>query len=462
MLTRTIQLITWISKEKRQEVLKLSLPMMAGMASQNLSNLVDIFLIAYLGKDALAAVGFGSFLFLMSCAFYHGFGSAVQTIVARRIGEGASEYAAKSLIHSLILVFFTSIPLSILLFHVAPIVVPKIQSHPHISQLMVLYLQARVFSVFGMAAHFTFRGFWNGLQMPKFYMNAVLMLHVINISLNALLIFGFWKIPSFGVSGIGIANAIALFFTLILYLMLALKHAKPYGFTLWHFKQELLNTISFKNAKEYRALIALSLPTSFQQFSLLAGFSVFYWIISKISAEASAAANVILNINLVGILPMMGFGMATTTLVSKSLGQKDVETAYRWPWDVTQLSMIVILVIASVICLFPRQLLSAFIHEKEVIEIGVIPLRLASIWLFSEGIGLVLLHALLGAGATQSTMILALVVQWGIGLPLAYLLGVHWGYGLVGVWLAQGIFRVMQALGCAYLWRKKSWVKIKV
>jgi putative MATE family efflux protein len=455
-------LITWISKERRQEVFKLSLPMMAGMASQNLSNLIDIFLIAYLGKDALAAVGFGSFLFLMSCAFYHGFGSAVQTIVARRIGEGASEYASKSLILSLILIFFTSIPLSILLFYITPFVMPKIQHHSAISALMIVYLQARIFSIFGMASHFTFRGFWNGLQMPKFYMNAVLMLHVINISLNALLIFGFWKIPSFGVSGIGIANSIALFFTLILYISLALKYAKPYGFTWANVKQEIIDTFTFKNIKEYQALIALSLPTSFQQFSLLAGFSVFYWIISQISAEASAAANVILNINLVGILPMMGFGMATTTLVSKSLGQKNIEMAYRWPWEIAQLSMMVILGIASLICLFPREILSIFIHEKDVIEIGVMPLRLASIWLFSEGLGLVLLHALLGAGATRSTMILALIVQWGIGLPLAYLLGVHLGYGLVGVWLAQGIFRVMQALGCAYLWKKKDWVKIKV
>jgi MATE family multidrug resistance protein len=451
-----------ISTERTKKIISLSLPMMGGMASQNVANLIDIYMIGYLGKEALGAVGFASFLYFMTCAIFQGLGTGVQTLVARRIGEKRREEAAYPLMLSLILILFLSFPMSIGLYYVAPMLMDKIQPNSSVRELMLVYFQARVFSIFATATHFCFRGFWNGVQIPKVYLNAILILHSTNITLNFLLIFGGLGIPALGVFGVGLSSSIALYIALISYLYFAVRYAKAFGFHWESFKAVLYESFSGLHKTEYQQLIKLSLPAGLQQFSLLAGFSVFYWIVGHIGTEASAAANVILNINLTGILPLMGFGMATTTLVSKAMGEKHVDMAYQWAWDVAKISVLVILVIAAVIFTFPTQILGIFIKQPEVIAIGITPLRLASIWLLAESVGLIMLHALMGAGATKSTMLVALICQWMIGLPLAYFLGVYCQYGLIGVWIAQGSYRGLQSLCYIYLWMAKKWQKLVI
>ena len=49
-------------------------------------------------------------------------------------------------------------------------------------------------------------------------------------------------------------------------------------------------------------------------------------------------------------------------------------------------------------------------------------------------------------------------LQWGIFLPAAWLVGPVLGYGLLGIWLAQMGFRLLQALAFVILWQRRGWV----
>lgn len=49
--------------------------------------------------------------------------------------------------------------------------------------------------------------------------------------------------------------------------------------------------------------------------------------------------------------------------------------------------------------------------------------------------------------------------MWGISVPLAYLLGVHLGYGLYGIWTALIIDEWVRAILMHIRWRSKVWQK---
>jgi Na+-driven multidrug efflux pump len=79
-----------------------------------------------------------------------------------------------------------------------------------------------------------------------------------------------------------------------------------------------------------------------------------------------------------------------------------------------------------------------------------------------EALGMVMMHALLGAGAARQVMIITIFMQWIVFLPLAYLAGPVLGYGLLTIWLLQGVYRGLQAGVLARMWTKRRWVHIEV
>ena len=79
-----------------------------------------------------------------------------------------------------------------------------------------------------------------------------------------------------------------------------------------------------------------------------------------------------------------------------------------------------------------------------------------------DGLGLIMMQALLGAGAAKLVMKVAVGLQWLLFLPLAWLLGPVMGYGLVALWLAMGGYRLLQALIFTLAWQKRGWAAIRV
>ncbi len=72
---------------RHKKILSLALPIIGGMVSQNVLNIVDTAMVGVMGDNALAAMGIGSFANFMSIAFIMGLATGVQAIAARRLGE---------------------------------------------------------------------------------------------------------------------------------------------------------------------------------------------------------------------------------------------------------------------------------------------------------------------------------------------------------------------------------------
>jgi hypothetical protein len=88
--------------------------------------------------------------------------------------------------------------------------------------------------------------------------------------------------------------------------------------------------------------------------------------------------------------------------------------------------------------IWPELLLGVFIHDPETMDVARFPMRLVGIGMAIEGLGMVMMHALLGAGDTRRVMAVAVLSQWGAFLPIAYLAGPMLGFGLAVIWTHAG------------------------
>jgi Na+-driven multidrug efflux pump len=210
------------------------------------------------------------------------------------------------------------------------------------------------------------------------------------------------------------------------------------------------------------SMLRLSIPAGTQSFFFASGMTAFFWIIGRIGTAELAASNVLIQLLLVAILPGVGFGLAAASLVGQALGRGETEDAVTWGWDVSRLATVMVGTGALVGVIAPDLLLRIFLHDEDIIALARFPLRLLGATMVVETLGSVLMNALLGAGASKTVMTVSILMQWGLFLPVAFLLGPVLGYGMSAVWAAQVGYRCLQGLIFASIWRGRRWVGVEV
>lgn len=438
-------------RPRSREIWALSLPIIGGMTSQSVLNLVDTAMVGQLGPAALAGVGLSSFINFVAMAAVTGLSVAVQAIAARRVGEGRLDESAIPLNGGLLLSLVIGVPISIVLIVIAPWLFAMLNPDPAVAAQGVPYLQMRLLSVFALGMNFSFRGYWSAVKRTHLYMGTLIWMHTLNIVLNYGLIFGKFGLPALGTFGAGLGTTISLCVGTATYFWLARKHAGHAGFL----KRR-------PSRGELKAQLALGVPAMAQQLLFAAGFVMLFWIVGQIGTAELAAANVLVNITLVTVLPGMGFGLAAATLAGQALGRRDVDDAYRWMWDVFRQSIYLLAPFALAFILVPGVILAPFLKTPELVALAKLPLQLIGITVIGDALGMILMNTLLGVGATRTVLVVAVGMQWVLFLPLAYLLGPVWGLGLNAVWVAMIGYRGIQAVIFTVLWKGRGWAEIKL
>lgn len=424
---------------------------MGGMMSQNVLNLVDIGMVGRLGDAALAATGIGSFSNYMAIAFIIGLSAGVQALAARRLGEERHSETAVPLNGGLILALMIGIPLCFILWHATPWAFGFLTDDPAVRELGIPYLQVRVLSMMAVGMNFSFRGYWSAIHMTGIYLRTIVTMHIINIFLNWVLIFGNLGAPEMGVVGAGLATTISLYIGTVLYFVFAIRHASDKGFL----HQRPSRSMLWQQFK-------ISLPSSIQQLFFAAGLVTLVWIVGKIGTREVAAINVLMTFHITAILPAFGIALATTTLVGNALGRKDVEDAASWGWEGSAMTFIYGIAMSLVLIPLALPILGVFLTNTETRDLAHLPMILWAAMISFDTLGMVLMNALIGAGDTRRSMWISVIAQWVFFLPAAYLVGPVLGYGLLGVWVINGFYRVGQALVCAHQWQGRKWAQIEI
>ena len=144
-------------------------------------------------------------------------------------------------------------------------------------------------------------------------------------------------------------------------------------------------------------------------------------------------------------MPGIGFGVACATLVGKHLGEKDPQRAAVSMVESVRWSVIFMGSMGILFMTFPATILPFFTNDRQVIEMGVVALRLLGVIQFFDAVGMTLWFALTGAGNTKFPAVMDMALAWGVFLPLSYLSAVKLQLGIMGPWISFGIYIMLYA-----------------
>lgn len=439
-------------KHRLNTILQLGIPIILAMLSQSLINLVDAALVGPLGDQALAAVGAGSYANFVALSLLAGLSAAIQAQVARRVGEGKSQFCAIPVNHGLLIAFLFALPLSLILMLAAPWLLKLFSTgSEQIHNDATVYFQIRVMALTAAAMNLSFRGFWNGVGEPKIFLLLLVITHLGNALISYLLIYGKLGLPAMGVSGAALGTFFSMYIGALLNLWMLHNRTPHQGFLCNWGSRELLVR-----------MVKLAIPDSLQQTLFALGMMLLFVIVSRLGVREMAIVHVLMNISLVLILPGIGLGMAANTLVSQSLGARQPEQAWRWGVDVMYIASFMLLVLSLPLIVYPKQILGFFLYDPELLAMGATPLQLTGLGLILDAPSLVFIQALLGAGANRTVLCIRFIAQWLILLPLSWLAGPVLGLGLTEVWIIPTLQRALCSLAFFMVWYSRRWCRITI
>lgn len=424
----------FMGKEKITPLLfKLSIPAMIGMISNALYNVIDTIFVGY-GAGPLAIGGLTiAFPFQMIIgAFALMYGVGVASIISRKLGEGKEDHAVLAASNAFILTIITALLILIIgqlfLDKILIIFGATTDILPFASNYMKIILFGAPFLSFSMCANNILRSEGSA----KVSMRIMIIGTFTNIILDPLFIFVF----KMGISGAAYATIISQIISSLYALIYFLRGNSALNFKLKYFK------LKFIWVKE---IIIIGLATFIRQ----AGASVMALAINNMAGLhggdlAIAAFGMVNRFLTLVLMPIFGMNQGLQPIIGYNYGAKNIARVKEVLKVTIRITTLIGFVFSLFTLFFPRQLLTMFTNDQELLDIAVVALRIVISTMTLLGLqacGTTYFQAL---GKSGPTIFLGMSRQFILLIPLVLLLPSF--FGLLGVWIAFPIADIISSL----------------
>ncbi len=434
-------------------VILLAIPMVLEMAMESVFVIVDMFWVAKLGSDAVAAVGLTEAVITVVYALAIGLSMATTAMVARRIGEKDPPAAAVAAVQALWLGLAMSAAIALVgWFYADDILRLMGASAEAIAQgadytLIMLCGSASIFYIF------LFNAIFRGAGDATIAMRSLWLANGINIVLDPLLIFGWGPFPEMGVTGAAVATTIGRSVG-VLY-----QCAHLFG---WGGRIRVGLAQLVPNLRVMLRLARLSLGGIGQFLIAVSSWIFLMRIVAPYGSQAIAGYTIAVRVIHFTFLPAWGLGNAAATLVGQNLGAERPNRAERSIWRSAQFSCAMLSMAALIMFVFAEPLVRIFSDEADVVLYGAQALRFFAVGYPLMSFGMVALQSLNGAGDTDTPTLINFIAFWLLEIPLAWYLAQSIGMGPTGVFWAILVAETVFSLLAIWIIRRGRWKSVAV
>jgi putative MATE family efflux protein len=414
-------------------IVLLAVPMVLEMAMESLFGIVNVFWVAHLGADSVAAVGITESLLTLVFAIAMGLSMATTAMVARRIGEkdhaGASVAAVQAIAVGIIV--------SLVLGAAGVLLAPGSGYAAVILggnvAILLLFLNNAIFRGAGDAA---------------IAMRALWLANIVNIVLDPCLIFGLGPFPRLGVTGSAIATTIGRGVGVVFQLYVLFSNKG---------RVQVRKDQMRLDVKVMLRLLRVSVGGMFQFLVATASWLGLMRIVAVFGGAALAGYTIAIRIVIFALLPSWGMSNAAATLVGQNLGAGKPDRAERSVWVTGFINMAFLALVTVVFLIFAEPLIGIFTDDAAVLPYGIDALRFISYGYVFYAYGMVMVASFNGAGDTTTPTFINIFCYWLLQIPLAYVLALSLGLGAKGVFLAITIAESILAVVGIMVFRLGRW-----
>ncbi|MBP9553605.1 MAG: MATE family efflux transporter [Bacteroides sp.] len=439
----------------RRRLFKLAAPIFIETLLIMMLGAVDVIMLSRHSDNSVAAVGVVNQIIVLTFLIFEVINLGTSVLCSQYLGAKMHKNVVQVVGVSLLMNLVVGVSVSLFLFGMNETILQWMGLTPELMKDGTDYMRIVGAFAFFQAISLTLSASLRSANKAIYPMMVTVVVNVLNIIGNYTLIFGEFGFPEMGVEGAAISTAFSRGVSMvILFIILFRKHIRK--FPLAYFRP-----FPFKELKN---LLKVGLPSAGEQLSYSSSQVVITYFINALGTEALAARTYSVNIIMFSFLFCIAIAQGGAICIGHLIGEKRPHAAFLLGKYVMKKSVLITVCLSLITALMGPFIFGWLTTNEQIIRMGVTILAIDVILEIGRPINIFATNALRAAGDVNYPFYLGLVVMWSVAVGCGYLFGVHWGWGLAGMWVAflldeniRGIVFVRRWYGMK--WVKKSFVK---
>ncbi len=345
-----------------------ALPILLSQVFQQLYNTADSLIVGqFLGTDALAAVSSSGTLIFLLVSFFNGTAMGAGVVISRYFGEGNDDNVSKAIHTNIAFGLVSGIALTVIGVALTPTFLVWMKTDPDVLPEAIEYFRYYFFGAIALIMYNICRGIMNAVGDSKRPLWYLIFSSLLNVVLDLL----FVGVFGWGVWSAAIATVISQMASVVLCMIYLCKKGNVFSVE--------LKKLRFDKAM-FIEIIKYGLPSGVQNSVIAFANVIVQTQINSFNKFATAAYGTHAKIEGFAFLPMTSFNMATTTFISQNLGAKQYDRARRGARFGIIASTVMAELIGIIIYFSAPYLIGMFDSNPEVIRLGVMQARTASLF----------------------------------------------------------------------------------
>lgn len=449
----------WTEEAGYRQVLKVAFPLILSTGSISVMLFIDRMLLSWDSTENIAAVlpaGILNWAFL--CPF---FGTALytSTFVAQYMGAGKNDRVGATIWHGVYIALIGAILMPMLALF-ADSIFAFIGHAPNLQELESTYFRILNYCSVFFLLNTVFSCFYSGRGRAWTIVWVNIMLTILNTFFDYVFIFGNLGFPASGIEGAGWATMLSSAITTALYIYLVMRSDHETAFSTrsaWRFDKAL-----------FARMLHFGMPSGIHFFLDVIGITTFMLLVGRIGLIELAATNITHQIHLLGLLPLVGIGIATSILVGQYQGAGKSELAEKSMYSALHMALIYNACVSFAYLAFPYVFIEPFLLGRnnaippELVELSIDLLKFVAAFTIFESLVILSSATLKGAGDTKFVMKTLLVTSLTLMVGPSYLvievfkLPIYyaWGCLIINLAIVSAIFFTR--------FRSGKWKKVQV
>lgn len=399
--------------------------------------MADSIMVANVGEAAVSGVSLVDNIMILIINIFAALATGGAVVAGQYIGRKDEKSACKAATQLVWFVSLSAVAIMILVYFGKDIILNQVFGHitAEVKGHADIYLLIVTASIPFIALYNGGSAIFRAMGNSQVSMRVSLLMNAINVTGNAILVFGL----RIGTAGVAIPTLISRMVAAIVITVLLCNQTR-----ILHIERTL--KIRF-DGRMIRKILAIGVPNGLENSMFQLGKILVLSLVSTFGTYAIAANAVSNAIALFQILPGMAISLAITTVISQCVGANDYEQVHYYLKKLLAIIYVAMVGTVALIFLALPLILKAYnlsdqtaaaatniIHFHGISAMIIWPLSFA------------LPAAYRAAGDAKACMYTSIVSMWIFRIGFSYLVGKYMGLGVFGVWVAMVIDWVVRAI----------------
>lgn len=426
-------------------ILKLGLPIVLGQFGMIVVGMADNIMVGRYGTAELAASSFVNSVFNIPILFGLGFAYGLTPLVGQSYGTNDHKNIGELLKNSLISNGGIGVILSFIMF-ILYLNVDVMGQPIELLPLIRSYFLLQLISIIFVMLFNSFKQFSDGIMDSLTPMYIMLFGNIVNIFGNWVLIYGKLGFPELGLIGAGISTLFSRIIMFVIFVYIFFNRNK-YKLFIVGYKSKLYSYLHIIKLHKMGLMVGLQMGME------TALFSISGIMIGWIGTVALAAHQIGVTLSTLGFMLYYGIGAAISVRVSSAYGQKDIQRVKKISYAGYHIILAMSLVVAIFFWFSRHQIAYMFTTDIAVVNQFVALVILLCIYQLGDGLQVTFANVLRGISDVNSMAIISFIGYFIFGLPICYIFGFIFDFGIEGVWIGYPVGLSMTGLMMFFRYR---------